>query len=122
MSIRYIHTIIWNLNIKIFPIFNYLKLWSSQSVQNRLDGLYDTYKNNEEMEMYIPYIKYKPIQNYKFKTHATIINNDINYGSADGKNLSMFTFKTNFMLLTPFRSRMDSHPINTVEYTFKYRL
>lgn len=120
MSIRYIHTIIWNLNIKIFPIFNYIKLWSSQSVKNRLLGLYASYRDGEEMQLYIPDLKFKPMQDYKFKTHAVIISDDIDYESTDGTKLSMFTFKTNFMLLTPLGKDEDDY--EPIEYTFQYRL
>ena len=108
------------LLIKIFPIFNYIKLWSTQSVKNRLLGLYASYRDGEEMQLYIPELKFKPIQDYKFKTHALIISNDIKHGSFDGTNLSMFTFKTNFMLLTPLSNSGDDY--DPIEYTFKYRL
>lgn len=120
MSIRYIHTIIWSLNVKIFPIFNYLKLWSTQSVKNRLLGLYASYRDGEEMQLYIPDLKFKPMQDYKFKTHATIIRNDIDFASSDGTKISMFTFKTNFMLLTPLSNIKDDY--DPIEYTFQYRL
>ena len=120
MSIRYIHTIIWNLNIKVFPIFNYIKLWSSKSVDNRLCGLYNSYRAGEEMELYIPCLKFKPMQDYKFKTHAVIISDDIDYDSTDGTKLSMFTFKTNFILLSPHSIIKDDY--DPLEYTFRYRL
>jgi hypothetical protein len=122
--IYYTHVLVSNLNVKIFPIFNYMKLWSSQSVNNRLIGLYDSYPNGEEMELYIPDLKYKPKHNYTFNKNAVILSDTIIYDCDGITTLTAFTFKTNFVLLS-FLVRLEDYDLTGTyfgEYIFEYRL